>query len=429
MNNVEKRLAKEKQRLDSMTAPDELESRLRNALRSSPPKKKQPSKIIWKLVTVAIFVIALVGYQYNAVAFYGKKLFGFEELMADTLIKLNEEGLGQSVEKRVQLEDGTTFTVNGIMADENQLLMYYTLTNSKGIPEQTIEHFRLTRLTGFLTNSYSVGGTYMMNEEGTELKGNMAFEPVSPFSKKLSLKFMQHINNNQATEGTLSFSYNPNKAMQTELKQTIKKKVKVDKGTITFRSITATPTMTVIHGKLNVENYDRVNLPLDDIELRANGKPIDGFGAGIRSSFTGVEFDINYDALPKNIDSLELVVNEFVGYQELDEKISLLSVTNKPIILDGKELYIKEVKATSDGVEMTVATGHDVMLDGVSIEVQNEIIPLRTIVNQHDVKQENGKEMKERTLLFDTKVEPETLLIDGIHFMKSYDIVIEIPIH
>ncbi|WP_169810291.1 hypothetical protein [Paenibacillus macquariensis] len=38
------------------------------------------------------------------------------------------------------------------------------------------------------------------------------------------------------------------------------------------------------------------------------------------------------------------------------------------------------------------------------------------------------KGMKERTYLFDTNIMPEYLLIEGMHYMKAYNNVIEVPI-
>ncbi|MNP75423.1 hypothetical protein D3C76_1724830 [compost metagenome] len=69
------------------------------------------------------------------------------------------------------------------------------------------------------------------------------------------------------------------------------------------------------------------------------------------------------------------------------------------------------------------------MLDGVSIETNNENTPLKTTINQKETKQVDGKLMKERTLLFDTQTEPESLLIEGMHYLKAYNKVIEIPVN
>ena len=62
--------------------------------------------------------------------------------------------------------------------------------------------------------------------------------------------------------------------------------------------------------------------------------------------------------------------------------------------LHGKELWVKDVSMTSHGVEITIATDDDVMLDGVSIETQKELTPLKTTVNQIYADQEDGRNGK-----------------------------------
>lgn len=428
MKNVEKRLDEEKKRIASLTAPEELESRLRNALNTNISRKPNRFTSIWKLAAVAIFFMMIVGYNYNAFAFYGKKLIGFDELITGTLKDLNEEGMGQIVEKKTTLVDGTELTINGIMTDANQMIIYYTLANPMGIEDTTRNDFWPSEITGFLTNASADSGVSSMNDAGTELKGKMHFEPASPFSKKLTLHFLQHLHGGQITGGSVSFPYNPNKAMQTQIKQSIKKTLTVDKGTITFDSITATPTVTVIKGSLNVDNFDRVNLGLHGIELIVNGMSVEIIGSSNRTSLKGSKFDIRFDALPEELNSLELVMKEFVGYQKLEEKIPLASMSDKRINLSGNELRVKDVSTTSQGVEIRIATDDDVMLDGVSIERLKEKTSLKTTVNQTVTMQADGRVMKERTLLFETMVEPEYLLIEGIHYLKQYDKKIEIPV-
>ena len=427
MDNLEKRLAEEKKLIDSIQAPDELEMRLRSALHDTPKKTKRYA-FSWKAAVAALFLIILMGSQYNAFAFYGKKLLGFDEVMNGSLKELNEKGMGQMVEKKTKLDDGTELTINGIISDSNQLVVYYTLSNPNGIDDSLNENFRISRISGFLTNSNAESGTSLLNDDDTEIKGTMSFEPVSPFSKKLKLHFWQPLQNDQMIEGSISIPYNPNKAMATEFKQSLKKTFKVDKGNITFHSITASPTMTMIKGTVNVENFDRVDSPLHGIELIANGKPVEIMGSSNTSSLRGRTFDIRYNALPKQLNSLELVIKEFVGYQRLEEKITLSSISNGPITLGGKELWIKNVSTTVQGVEMTIATVGDVMLDGVFIQTQEEITPLKTTVNQIYTKQEDGREVKERTLLFDSPTNPEYLLIEGMHYMKEYNEKVEIPV-
>ncbi|MGN7386178.1 DUF4179 domain-containing protein [Sporosarcina sp. SAFN-015] len=421
MKDIEKRLAEEQERLRNITAPVELEGRLSQALDTVPSKKKR--KPIWLMAVIALLFLSVVGFNYNGFAYYGKKIMGYDELMSSTLANLNEEGLGQTIGESVVLEDGTEFTVEGIMTDANQLILYYTLSNL-----DEIEDIQLPRITGFLTNSDRGSGTSIINEDASEIKGEMSFAPVSPFAKKLTLEYEKRALNGKWMTGSISFPYDPNKAMQTEIRQKIKETVKVDKGTITFKSLTATPTITMIKGTMDVENFDRIHLPFEKVELHANGKRIDLLGSGSSSSLRGSGFELRFDALPKDLETLKLVVKEFVGYTIVDEKIQLSQINEQPILLKGEDIWVRDVLKTEDGVEITIASDDDVLFDGVTIEGQGSSSPLETTVRQDFEKLHNGRILKVRTLVFSSDTTPEYMTIKGMHHMKPVDYEIEIPV-
>jgi hypothetical protein len=430
MERVERLLAEERERMDSITASEVLEERLRRALTRIPdqPKRSRASK--W---TVAAIVLAMlmsaIGYNYEAFAYYGQKILGFDEVMTGKLKELNAAGLGQTVDQHAILQDGTEFIVSGVMADANQIILYYLLRNPNGIDEQTQKYFRLYRLTGFLTNSYAERGTTAMNDEQTEVVGSLSFESVSPFAKKLTLHYSEQTEDNRVIDGSLSFPYHPNEAIQTQIRQSIKEKVAVDQGTITFGSITATPLSTVIKGTWNVENLNRVRLPFDEIDLIANGKPVMLEGSGYSYSMKGRTFELIYDALPEELESLRMIVREFPGYEKLAEKVNLTLVSPmEPISLAGKELWIRNVKPTGEGAEITLETDDDVLLDGVSLETTEGTTELRMTIGQTEKKWEDGRIIKQRTLLFDSTGQPEYLRIQGMHYRKTYDKVVEIPL-
>ncbi|PAD69861.1 hypothetical protein CHH83_06320 [Bacillus sp. 7586-K] len=427
MTKIEKQLEIEKKRLDSLKVPEELEDRLRNALHSAAPKNTNRRLTNWMIAVVCLFTILTIGYHFDALAYYSKKILGFDAVMSGTLQRLNEDGMGQIIEKKLVLEDGTELLINGIMTDANQLVMYYTLSNPNGL-DQSEELFSPKSITGFLTNSEIESGTSIINEEKTEIKGTMSFEPVNPFAKKLTLHISQRLKHNQVKEDSVTFPFHPNKAIQTEIKQPIKKTVKVDKGTITFNKITASPTITVIEGRLNVENFDRVDLSLNGVELFANGKPIELLSSGSHSSLNGQKFELQYDALPDQVESLILNVQQFAGYERLDKEFSLNNMKEAPYLLNKKKLWMKKLSMTSEGVQITIVTEQDVMLDGVSVKTKNEMIPLNTTVNEVNKTLPDGTEGKERTLLFNTDSRPEALFIEGIHYMKSYGYEIDIPV-
>lgn len=429
MNKIEEQLLEEKKSLNSITAPDDLEQRLRKALDSAPIRTRKRIPAIWKATAAALICIAILSSNYSAFAYYGKQLLGFDGLISGTLQDLNDQGKGQSVDKQVTLDDGTVLTIDGLMSDANQLILFYTLSNSRGISDAEYTNlFSPTKITGFLTDSFVSSGVSVINEDQTEVKGTFTFEPVSPFAKKLTLHFRQQAPFKDSKVSELTFAYDPNRAMQTEIKQPIRKTIEVDQGTITFQSIAATPTTTIIKGTLNIDNVDRIRNASDGIELIANGQPVTQMGSGYQSSITGMKFDLRYEPLPSDLETLELVIKEYIGYLKLDRKLSLPSPADQPVMLEDKELWIKQVSSTSRGTEITIATAEDVLLDGVSIEANGENIPLNTTVNQHDSKLTDGTVLKERTLLFDSSVQPDHLIIKGMHYMKPYNMKITIPV-
>lgn len=427
VHNIEKKLDEEKSRMDAIKAPKEIEMILSETLNTVPPKKYRKTNLIWKIALTAIILFSVTSYNYNALAYYSKKIFGFDEVLSSTLKELNEADMGQVIEKSIQLENGTKLTVNGIMTDENQLVLFYTLKNPDGLDGGTI---MFDRITGFLTNSTGLGGTGNLNEDGTVEKGMYDFKAVNPFAKKLTLQVSQFLDDAQVETTEISFAHDPNKAMQTDMKRPLKETFHVDKGNITFNSIIASPTLTVIEGSLDIENFDRFDFPFEEIHLTANGKPVAMMGGGSTSSVRGTEFDLRYDALPKDLNSLQLEMREFTGYEEINQKISLDTEIDEIVHLhDEQELLVKEVKETPTGTEITIATNENVILDGVSIGTKDGVVSsLKTTIREDIKAQKNGRYMKERTLIFDTRETAEYLSIKGIHYMKTYNKIIEIPV-
>lgn len=430
MDRVDRKLAEERARTEAITAPEGLEKRLRNALEQIPAKPGRGSLPKWTAIAVAAATLLSVGgYHYEAFAYYSQRILGFDDVMTDSLKGLNEAGFGQTVDQHTALGDGTELVVSGVMADANDLILYYALRNPDGISEQTQQFFQISRLTGFLTDVYAEQGTTTINEAQTELIGSIRFGSVNAFAKKLTLHYSEQTKDNRLLEGTLTFPYHPNKAVQTQIRQPIKKKVSVDQGSITFRSITATPLSTVIKGTWNVDQLDRVSLPFDGVELVANGEPVPLEGSGFSHSAKGKTFELRYQVLPADLKSLYLNVHEFPGYEKLEEKVSLKGgETLEPVSLAGKELWIKQVDQKKDGTRITIVTDGDILLDGVTLETAEGTADLQTTVGQKETGQPDGRVLKERTLLFDTNGQPEVLRIEGIHYRKLYDKTVEIPV-
>ncbi|WHT48881.1 DUF5643 domain-containing protein [Sporosarcina thermotolerans] len=329
------------------------------------------------------------------------------------------------------MEDGTELTVDGIMTDANQFILYYTLSNTS-----EDEDIPFARIKGFLTDSNRAQGVSIWNEEKSEIKGQMYFEPVSPFAKKLTLEYTKWTDFDGGTSisSSITFPYDPNKAMQTELKQKINKTIKVDKGKIKFKTITATPTVTKITAVAKVTNASRVFNPYGGIELYANGKPLgevisgSSSSKGIGSLLYDTDIEFSFDSLPKKLDSLELVINEIVGYTTVNEEIPLDPLDGQPHLVKEKEIWVRDVSITDGMLEVRIATDEDVMLDGVTVMGQGGSFPLKTTVRQDYEELEDGRIVKVRTLLFPTDAVPESMMIKGMHHMKPVGELIEITV-
>ena len=427
MNEIEKRLAEEKERIEKLLAPPELENRLRLALEQT-KRPKQTSRL-WTSIAVAALLFVIIGYNFNAVAYYGKKVFGFDEVMSGTLQQLNENGFGQIIEKTYSLEGGVKFTIDAVINDENRFILFYTISDPNGIKKDPYNNLiSAENITGLFTNSYMESGAEHFNEESKEYKGTWDFEPVSPFSKKLTLHFTYNTNEGTMNRHELAFSYNPNQALQTQHKLPINKTVKVDKGTIKFKSIIATPTETVVSGSMNVDNFDRLHGAIDGIKLVVNGQNVEFLGGASGTTLTGGHyFEINYDALPSAVDSLTLQVEKFVGYKKLKQRIDLQTLNDSPINIGGKSLWIEGVTSTGKQTEITIFTASDILLDDVYIENTQGKTQIKTTIGQTEIEKQ-GKFLKKRTMLFPTGKAPTHLYIGGIHYMKTYNQTIEIPV-
>ncbi|GAA3409474.1 DUF4179 domain-containing protein [Paenibacillus hodogayensis] len=309
MNNIEDRLLEEKVRLNELSAPEELEARLRKALNTAVPRKKARWNVkrSWGIAAAILVVLLFAGNQYHALAYYGKMLLGFGEAVYDTLNELDKQGKGQALNERFLLEDGTTLTINGLMSDENQFILYYTLSNPNGL--RSYDGFDPIGISGFQTDSHHIrsGATSGPTGGVKETKGYVAFDPVSPLAKKLTLSYGYKLpESDQRREGQVTFPYRPDEAMSTKIKQSVK--VTVNGQTIIIGTITATPTMTLIEGTLQAENEQLNEAVLNGMDLIANGASISIFGS-LWQPQTGA-YSYRYDALPENLQSLELVLKK-----------------------------------------------------------------------------------------------------------------------
>lgn len=434
MHNIEKRLLAEREQLQSIQAPTSLEETLKKALHYKTKKKKRHVRLF--IAAALIMLTILAGYNYNALAYYSKKILGFENHLSGTLKQLNEDGFGQSIDQSITLEDGTILTINGIISDENQLLLLYTLFNENGLEDSKADSIWLAKISGFMTNSAASGGSGSYNATMTELKMISSFEPVNPFAKSLTLHVWDEpFPNDSVNNFEITFKHDPNKAMQANMKLPLNETFEFDLGSITVQSITASPTMTMLEGRLKMEYTDEIEYlfyaPYDGLKLKANGnRYVSKTGSRRTTEDSGTTFEVHYDALPLELDSLELVLEHSLGYDDMTKEIDLSTQleTYLPII-DEREIMINDVNQTSQSIEITVATDDYMIVDQLFLKTATgDTVPVHDVHLLGQKMQRSTRLMNERTYIFKTQEQPDTLIIEGIYYKKPFQQTVTIPL-
>lgn len=425
-------LKDKKLELEKLEVPNELEDRLRGALDKIEPKRKSKSKLIAKIASLIIAVL-LIGYNSDTLAFYGKKIIGFDEVMTDTLKDLNELGKGQVIDKSYTFKNGVKVTLDGIMLDDNQLLIFYSMKDPKGnVDKINLDHNPYIK--GLMGSHYMRSGEGKRNEENTEIKWKVQFDKPYFFEKSLKWSFTL-VEGKERENGEIEFTLDRSKAMGSSLKKTLNKGIKIDQGEISFHSITASPTTTYIDGEIqNIFELAKDEFSGEgfrptalDIRLIANGKEMQMQSAGMSTNMKGITFDNNFDALPKELKTLQIKLVSFQSNNKVNETIDLnKNEKDKATQILGQKIGINSVYDKAGKTYVTITTEEDVLLSEVYMIIDGKRVELKeTSQGNHD-KKSDGTITYTRTLCFEGSGDKLTLEVKGIKYSKIYNKTIDI---
>ncbi|WP_327204705.1 hypothetical protein [Paenibacillus sp. DMB20] len=177
-------------------------------------------------------------------------------------------------------------------------------------------------------------------------------------------------------------------------------------------------------GHYELEEYPRFS---GKTKLYVNGTQVKSWG--MRGS--NPEFELEFDVLPTDkIESLELVLENFEGFQKIEEPISLASPSDRSIKIGDEKLWVRSVTKTDKGYDIVIARKQFVVLemDNISIQAGGNVVPVSEISSSRPWDLKNGNIMWEQTYSFNTTDKPEFLLIDGFHYIKTYNKKISVPV-
>lgn len=436
MREIEELFRTSKNQIDQVQVPDELEMRLRSALEKAEQKPipfYQRYTTQLRIAVVLVFAL-LVGFNYDVIASYGKQLLGYDQVMDGTLRELNDLGKGQLIGKSQSFPNGVSLTVDYVMLDENQLLLFYTVKDPTGDASDALSPFM--SLKGFLGESQFQSSQGLINEEGSEVKYIASFEPPSPLARKLTLNFAI---NNQGVNipAEITFVLDRNTAMGHTLKKELNLSISVDETKIKLESIVASPTQTVIKGSaqsifglaLDTISGERFRPIHMDFKLIANGEEVEKQGGGMGTDMNGITFNTDFDALPAPLKELKLELVSFGADHDVNKHYKL-DQANQGQVLDilGQKVEINEIKVTETETFITLSSEASLVLTKVYLLADGKQIALEETTTDEYEKGLDGIIKHKRTLRFLGAGEDLQLDVLRMTYSKNYNEVIDIPL-
>ena len=427
MKDLEKLLEGKREELLMIEVPEEMEDCLRNALNK---RKKRIPKSAIAAAFIAVFILA---YSFDSLAYYSKKIIGYDNVIYGSLKELNDEGKGQVINKSCSFSNGIEITLDGIIFDDSELVAFYKIKSTK----EKLDFSKLNlflRLDGINPMGYlqkSGHGKIIDDYNGVFIT---SFNAPAFYEKWMKLNLSIKIDNT-AEEKEISFTLDRNKAMKKTVEKNLNTKVTVGNYEVYFEKLTASSLSSYINGKIKVltgntkdvfeeniaakEAFDLPHLEFDIVTDK--GEKVNFTGGNMGSSLNEIRFVKNGDALPKEFNTLEIKNIRFESYKIIDKSFDV-SAETKDLKVDD-EIIVKEIYY--DGEETCVV----VSSRGLPIIGLSNGEKFMEILNFDQYKSyPESKEPIERTFRFAGKAKDMKLEFKNIINSISTDETISIPV-
>lgn len=428
MNKLEELLGEEKSKLDNLKAPKEMEDNLRSALDNIPRKRRVSFK---GRIAALIILVLLLTYNIDTLAYYGRKLVGYENVMNGTLKELNQLGKGQSIGKSYVFDDGNKITVDEIMVDSNNMILFYTIYAPEGNIVEVDNNLGIISISSSLGRHLNQGGHGEFNKEGTEMRWVITADAPKFYEKNIKMSLNYTHENKEFEQGEIKFKIDRKLAVGKSVRMNINKNIEVNNRSIKVDSLVAAPTSTVVKGSiqnilqlgLDTINNNRTRPENIEMSLIADGKEIETLGSGMSTSMKGIKYNIRFDAIPDNTREIELRLIGFGSNEDADGYIDL-NGEDWNIELLGEDIQIEDVYEKDGNTYVEFTTIDSTSLSKVYLEIDGKEVSLENTIPGNLDKVVQGEESLinyTRTMKFKGTGDDLNLIIKGIRFNKTYD--------
>ena len=427
---LENLLGAEGEKYRLLIAPENTENRMKKTIRRTGKKKDFRRKLP---LVAALLLVFLLGSNLSTLAYYGKRIIGYEKVMNFTLQNLAEMGKGQDISQKVTWEEsGAEVTLDAIMVDDNQLLAFYRIHSPEG---EISDSLLFPYFQGLFHKYRQRGGQGYYDEEKKEISWVMSFDPPRFWERKLIFSFTFPEGGDTELK-KIEFLLNREDFMQKTLKKELKEQFSAGETTIRLKSIQATPTMTVIEGELQnslelIADHlagERMRPGNLRLKLVADGNSIPVQGGGMRTDHRGISFHQNFDALPSDLKELIIVIESFSSDHDVAETVSLLPLhAGEKIELEVKDrkIIFEDLREKEEGSYLTVTTAEDIVLSRIRLKDGEKIIKLEKTVDSELIKTPEGI-FHTRTLYFPGK--GREIVLERMTFAEEYNQEIRIEL-
>lgn len=415
MKNIEAELINKKIQIDEIEVPEELEDRLRKALNNPQKFSKEGTKRkCWimrhKWIAAGIGFFMFIGlYNLDALAHYGRKIMGYDEIASQSLKEINEQGGVQEVNNSYTYKNGIQLVLDGVILDENKLEVMYRLIGD----EDKIYEMNTTPPTikTELGSCNPVSGVASKTEDGKGLSIIKDYE--SPSIKAKTLTFA--LASKDGEEAKFTFEIDSIKVIGNTIKSTLSETVEFDGIKYNFTDLCASPLSVVIKSKVEVTsegdknlfilnpfapNSVRRELKVELIEIyEKDGKEvtenleIQGWEEEVIDD--EVFFNYEFSGLKPNVKKLLLRAVKTDDIKRLDKEIKInKNISNLRLVADTEELIIKEVREENGDTVVVLQSEKDVVFDPIlykGIDIVEELSKESEIVTV------NGQEVLQVT--------------------------------
>ncbi len=418
---------------NEIKTPDYLEAHLMETLREKKKKNRIISSGYHKIAAVLICIF-LLSYNFDALAYYSKKLTNYEDLSTHSVNQLIKDGEGQMIDSSFVFSDGNVLTLEGIMLDESQLIAFYSLQFNNGdtITPDYFDYLKTAKIKGYLFDYEFHGGSGLLEEDQNKILLQYEYDTPMFFEKYMTFTAFYSPTNETAK---ISFELDRSKALKTIYKSKINKSVEAENKEVIISDIVATQTKTVVNGQIqtiieliiDVLNTTRMRPQEINISLIADGYSLSTLGRGISSDRKGITFDVEFEAIPENTKALDIVINEIVADYDIDVSIPMdYDIKEQDYYIHGEKITIDYIEKKNNKTYITFTSLHTTFLSNVVMVSDNQTFQLNNTNDVDYIKNDIGEFLHQRTMVFDNTVEEWQLNIQSISHLTKIDKTINV---